>query len=1646
MSDARQRLIGLLDYVEQVVRLDERVAFRLSEYRLPDGTTFAVAKSDTQNLPGVRHDHRDEEGPVWLEVERLARKEPPGPPQNIVEWIVVPADPAKSPQVRSERLVTVTAAERNAALARGDVRPDDVLEAPRKRGEPDNAPPRFDLKLRLEDRPEIVAAIGPWIAGPWTEWSTAELPRRQTIGLYQGLYKIFQLLEVGGNESPIELMWGIGVVNWQKDGRLVDRPLLERRIDIELDDKRGGLIRVRPTGGDALFDLKPYEELGCTSLPSLADLIRREIQRAGETEGISPFVRESFEPILSAAGVRLDREGCYAPDTVTAAASPETPQPSRLAVTDNWVLFARPRSQHVVLQDIDRLRRSAGNEECPIEGLPKRLVTKPSREAPQGSWEPLSTRIGGSDAGNEAPAAHDDALDVFFPKPFNDDQLEIIRRLTRADGLVVQGPPGTGKTHTIANLICHAMATGQRVLVVSRGEAALAVLKAQLPAEVQPLAIAVLSNEREGLRQIESAIREIQSVVEGTQPQNRRTTIARLEKELEGLRKRIGEIDQELDAIASVHLSKIGPRGETPAELAQRVVAEREGFRWFVDRPPRFVSETPLEERDVAALFEARIRCGELIDHLMANLPSPLDLPDVETIARWHDDLMAAHEYRHAAGQGPARTLRIAAANAPNAQALAQTLDALVLAHQDAMGAPWIEPFRRAVIKGDPNAWCDRLRERVEEWASVGAERAELLKRSVELPDGFIDNADACDAISRGAKGQKLWPLMMTLGKGSVKALVNAIRLDGAPVTEEDSEGWCHIAAVLVNTGRQREAKARWEAFAKEIGAPAGGSARTAIDLARRLLLICDDARGKAPLLAALLSGAFSMETLANDPNLCAAVAKQIRASATSVRLSTVEQDRRHLLTLFQGDDRTCMLARRLVNEVVGKAPIASDKVAAVWGGLLTGLAQLKALALDFDTIKGVTRAIATAGAPEWATMLSTQKARPDDHRTSSAWRDAWDHAAADALLARIDARHRLTKLAADRDTAEQRCRQLFGEIVRERTFYQLDRRLSAAIKAALVEFVRALARIGRGTGKTAWMHRRTARDAMARCYGAVPCWIMPTWRVAEQLPAELGAVELVIIDEASQSDVTELPALLRGKKILVVGDDRQVSPTAPFVTQEKIGQLRHHYLGEMPFKSLLEPGESIYDLMRAVFPNERLMLKEHFRCVEPIIRFSMQFYPEKMLPLRIPEARERLDPPLIDIYVPHGKRGKRRKVNAVEADIIVKEIAALTARPEMRNRTIGVISLVGAEQAEHIRSRLSEEIGEEIMQRHSILCGDSATFQGSERDIVYLSMVADPANKTALTMLRYEQRFNVAVSRARDRLILVRSVRREELNPNDLKARLIAHFENPMPELEELDDALSVCDSSFERDVMQKLLGRGYRVQGQVGSIGYRIDMVVEGADRRRLAVECDGDRYHGPEQWRQDMRRQRVLERVGWRFWRCFASSFYRDPDGVLNELVEILTRMGIQPIDTSDTVRPERRFTEHRTIVAASTELPPSAEVNGVYVSGLEVPTVEESISAALGIGLGDKVVLVFADDHKRISVRLSEGGNDLEKGLLSVGSPLGKAILGAEEGDEVEIKLETGRQRKVLIENIEKGPVSVATSPGAESSAAQAAAVA
>lgn len=146
---------------------------------------------------------------------------------------------------------------------------------------------------------------------------------------------------------------------------------------------------------------------------------------------------------------------------------------------------------------------------------------------------------------------------------------------------------------------------------------------------------------------------------------------------------------------------------------------------------------------------------------------------------------------------------------------------------------------------------------------------------------------------------------------------------------------------------------------------------------------------------------------------------------------------------------------------------------------------------------------------------------------------------------------------------------------------------MTGPIRGALMMFATAVARAGKGAGKAASRYRRDAQIAMSRCYGAIPCWIMPTWRVAEQLPGQVGTFDLVIMDEASQSDIKELPALLRGKKILVVGDDKQVSPTAAFIENAKIERLEHNYLREQPYKALLLPGSSLYDLAKVMFPDK---------------------------------------------------------------------------------------------------------------------------------------------------------------------------------------------------------------------------------------------------------------------------------------------------------------------------------------------------------------------------------------------------------------------------------------------------------------------------
>jgi len=147
-----------------------------------------------------------------------------------------------------------------------------------------------------------------------------------------------------------------------------------------------------------------------------------------------------------------------------------------------------------------------------------------------------------------------------------------------------------------------------------------------------------------------------------------------------------------------------------------------------------------------------------------------------------------------------------------------------------------------------------------------------------------------------------------------------------------------------------------------------------------------------------------------------------------------------------------------------------------------------------------------------------------------------------------------------------------------------------------------------------------------------------------------------------------------------------------------------------------------------------------------------------------------------------------------------------------------------------------------------------------------------------------------------------VRSISPDELHPDDVRGRFVRYCQNPA----RVDDATSQAedrfDSDFERDVYRHLIARGYRVKVQHRVGRFRIDLVVEGR-RGRLAVELDGDAYHGPDRWEADRNRQAILERLGWTFHRIRGSAYYRDPDAALTGLWDRLENLGIRPADAPD-----------------------------------------------------------------------------------------------------------------------------------------------
>ncbi len=420
----------------------------------------------------------------------------------------------------------------------------------------------------------------------------------------------------------------------------------------------------------------------------------------------------------------------------------------------------------------------------------------------------------------------------------------------------------------------------------------------------------------------------------------------------------------------------------------------------------------------------------------------------------------------------------------------------------------------------------------------------------------------------------------------------------------------------------------------------------------------------------------------------------------------------------------------------------------------------------------------------------------------------------------------------------------------------------------------------------------------------------MPTQQVLASIPPQPGAFDVVIVDEASQVDITNLYLLWLAPRVIVVGDDKQCTPSEVALGGlDDVFTRLDNYLGDLPdhVRNTFTPRSSLFSLLRSRF-GQVVRLREHFRSMPEIISWSSnQFYRDApLVPVR-QFGSDRL-PPLKSTYVTGATvTGKNATLaNKAEAVAISNQVRTCLDDAQYDGKTMGVVVLQGQGQVTAIQNELRGRISEEEWESRRFRVGTPPDFQGDERDVIFLSLVVAPdQNFQSLTRTEFEQRFNVGASRAKDQMWLFHSVTLDRLRTGDLRKSLLEHMtampvatSEPVPENVSNDVRDPRFDSLFEQRVFNEIVARGYHVNPQIPVNNRRIDLVVTGS-ASRLAVECDGDAFHTtPEQLREDLEREIELRRCGWTFWRVRESEFYADRVQAMSTLWTELDNLGIRP----------------------------------------------------------------------------------------------------------------------------------------------------
>lgn len=1399
----------------------------------------------------------------------------------------------------------------------------------------DSIPVRVGGEVHEETWPPsaaLAAEFDKWQAAR-TEWREEEIPARRASALFSKLYEWHGTLQREG--EAFEVVVADGMLTHGSDVR---HPVLTAGVELDfLPDKHAPAFELRYRNATPELYVELLRNLPDSNAAQLKECIdeHRQVEFQPLAEDSTAFFRRLIQGLY--------REGAFVdekdPESVRAAVG------AVARIQRQPMILLRKRRTGLVTAFQSVIDDLANGKKPCSPGLVRILGLHTEVQSEQPSERPAEPAL--------APVLANEDEDVLFAKPANAEQSQIAKRLEKREAVLVQGPPGTGKTHTIANLVGHLLAQGKRVLVTAQTSKALRVLREKIVAPLRPLCVSVLQNDKQSQDELQASVKDIHERLSGDESAMEAKvfslTIERKEV-LADLRKARSEmVDARQDETRSIVFG-----GESIAPVtAAKFTKDGVGKHDWIPAPAMIGAVLPLSSAELESLYASNAIAPEDEIALTSGRPPEFrSWPTPETFRRTVAEMrdLQAKETKLRA------ELWEASANPHTLDRFEQmladvhkTIDFL----RDDEG--WKLQAIQAGRDGEAatKVWNSLVAMIDQAWTEIQECRQRVIEHGPEITDARDPREIIVivDRILEHHSAGKSFGAVAKLFHSDWYELAGRVKIGGRDMNLSNKEHVLALRALLRTMILREDLRARWERQITRAGGPSPEKLSAEPESVCRQFVprIREALSWHSTIWESTERGFISIgfrwtAFIESSPPSFGEHAdlKRLR-QAVVTELAPILISRRDSLRLDALREQMNGWRRLIVSNCEPTAEAAAALRRALmsencdaYDAAHRELERLAALEPQYANRVSLLERLKRS-APGWAKAIERrdgchgQPVAPGPFDMAWKWRQLHDELERRAGTSLSAIQERI-------DSGSERLMAVTAKLIEAKTWLAQMKRTTEEQKRALGAYAALRSRLTKsGTGVRDAEVRNAARKEMVVAKDAVPVWIMPLAEAFTTFDPQRTRFDVVIVDESSQVDPCGLFALYLGDKAVIVGDDEQVTPITVGTAGEDVQSLIHLMLEGVPHNALYDGETSLYDLAQISFGGV-IRLIEHFRCAPNIIAFSNNLsYRGTIRPLReggsIP-----LNPHVIAHRVAGRETGKH--TNHVEAEEIASLICAAIRdsryrlNEDRKPTSFGVISLVGAQQAVLVESLLRQRLTPFEYQEHKILCGDSANFQGDERDVMFLSVVDGPPDAPPLAMRQegakraFKKRFNVAASRARNQMWVVHSLNHDtDLQPGDYRRRLIEHAMDPgawerdfLATVQQVDPRSKV----FEGGVLRHLMSRGYKVQPQYPMGAYSIDLMVIGKSGNRLAVECDGEAFHGIDQLQQDLNRQAILERLGLKFERIRGSVYFRDEERALKPVFARLESLGIEPMAATEVQPAEVKDAFHVDLIRAAEAL--------------------------------------------------------------------------------------------------------------------------